>query len=99
MAIYEERLNEEEQIMDQPVQVAELPPMTRQEQAESTLMSNEPPKEIETGSPNSIDLSIPANKAKRDEEYNVWWNMDRNDETRADLEDLWYRKYYGKSKQ
>ena len=39
--------DEEQQSMNQPVQVAELPPMTKQEQAESTLTAKEAPREIE----------------------------------------------------
>ena len=100
MSRFDNYQDEEEQRLSQDtVEIAELPPMTKGEQAQSTLTSNEPPKEIEPESPKSIDLSIPENKAQMDEDYNVWWNMDRNSPSRAELEDQWYRKYYGKSKQ
>ena len=86
--------DEEQQSMNQPVQVAELPPMTKQEQAESTLTANEAPREIEDEG-SKIDLTNPTTKQQMDEDYNQWWNLPREDPNRELLKNAFYEKYYG----
>ena len=50
-----------------------------------------------------VDLSDPRNAQKKDDEYNIFWNMPfridgQINEERQTLQEAWYQKYYGMSK-
>ena len=51
------------------------------------------------GTSSAVDLSIRENEDKMFEELREFRNMDKQDHTRQKLEDRWYQKYYGMSKE
>ena len=46
-----------------------------------------------------LDISDPAVQKQRDYEYSVFWNMDRKDPLRPRLEEDFYQKWYGLSRE
>ena len=100
-------------VLGSEVNPGDLPPITQEDQRRIQLKGNQPLTETDQGIPpgrfetkvrgsivgsSEVDLSIPENKQRMWEEERQWFKMERGPERDA-LENDWYLKYWGKTKE